>query len=142
MKPQAIRWFDGLFLGSMVASAVDAVIQWPATMAELDGDLAVIGSGAGVAIAIATLVIGYGLYLLLWYGISMKGSRVAKWILVAVAVLTLLGAGALFFLPDELANAGALLAHSALLTAATVALFLPGAADWFRPNQISPTTFE
>jgi hypothetical protein len=29
-----------------------------------------------------------------------------------------------------------------LFAGSAVTLFLPGAADWFRPNQISPTTFE
>lgn len=141
MKPQAIAWFDRLFMAGMAFSTVDAAIQWPILMADLDADPALARSGASLAIGIALVVLGFGLYLLLWYFVSLKASRVARWIMVVMAVLTIVSTVATFFLPDA-GDSWPFLVANALFVAATVTLFLPGAADWFRPNQISPATFE
>jgi hypothetical protein len=143
MKPQAIAWFDRLFMGSMAFSAVDVVINWPTLLAELEVEPALAKGGFSIAIAIAIglVVIAFGLYLLLWYLISLKRSRVTKWIMVVVALLTAASTVGelLLYSVDEI---WLILVTNALLVAATATLFLPGAADWFRPNLISPATFE
>ncbi|MEM9500212.1 MAG: hypothetical protein AAF941_00070 [Pseudomonadota bacterium] len=138
MRPQSIGMFDKLYLGGLLVGLLNYVISWDSIMSELAG------SGFGVAFAVITASIGYGISLLLWYFISRRASNIAKWILVA---LTAIG---LAFMPFGLIGTPILeLVLSLVITAMQVGaiyfLFQPDAKDYLESggkDRIDPSTFE
>lgn len=142
MKPTAIRWFDRLTLAGIAMSVVDVVLNWSMTMAELEADPFLVQHGLALPAALLAIIIGFGLYLLCWYLVSMRASRIGRWLVVILAVLALTSTGSYAALQTPIADYWTLAIADLLFAASAVTLFLPGAADWFRPNQISPATFE
>ena len=131
MRPQSITMFDRLFLGSTALSVVNAAVSFDSTMGMLEADPAVAGTGmAGTGFVIASVAIGIGISLLLWFLIARKASTAAKWILT---VLTLLGAVMIPFSIGTLPLVPAI--FSAIITvmqlAAVYFLFRPDAKAWF-----------
>jgi hypothetical protein len=144
MRPASITIFDRLFLGSLVLGLVNAFLSYDATIAQLEADPAVADIGlAGPGFVIATMGFGFGISLLLWFLISRKAVGVAKWVLVVLTVIGLLG------MPMALAGAPLLQAATSLgLTVMQLAaiwfLFRPDAKAWFAhgPGGMDPATFD
>ena len=138
MRPQSIKAFDMLFLGSLVLGLVNFFFAYDTTMAELEG------TGMGATFMFATLAVGYGINLLLWYFVSRKGSNVARWIFV---VLTAIG---LVMVPFSLADIpmGQMvltLIVTVMQIAAIYFLFQPDAKLFFEnggKGSVDPSTFE
>lgn len=134
-RPRSIRWFELLFLASLLLTLVATALIWPALLDQAaaqagaanlgDGTLAVI-AGLGIAIVVAIM-------LLLWYFVARRGSPVAKWVLVFFTgynLYSLVGsvqAGAPFATVPGLVSGAALL----LQVIAVALLFVPDARAWF-----------
>ncbi|MBX9858848.1 MAG: hypothetical protein K2Y20_04555 [Sphingomonas sp.] len=135
-RPASIVRFEQFYLGHIVVGLVGSSIALfgsdnPATAQMVET------FGAWVPAAI--LGLGVLIQATLWCLISRKGSAVAKWILVGLTALNLLGAAFLIFgfvtgfgaevrnLPGSLLN----LAASALLIAAVAMMFRPDTPAWF-----------
>lgn len=134
-KPRSIRWFELLFLGSLLLTLIATALIWPALLDQAaaqaggaslgEGTLAVI-AGVGVAIVSAIMLV-------LWYFVARRGSTIAKWVLVLFTgynLYSLIGsvqAGAPVATPPVLISGAALL----LQVVAVALLFLPDARAWF-----------
>ncbi|NVD44521.1 hypothetical protein [Qipengyuania atrilutea] len=141
MRPNSIRIFEKLFLGSLVIGLINAVLSFAQISETLAADPATEGMGTGLMVT--TLVITFGINLLLWYFVARKASNIAKWILVAFTILGLL------FLPSSLAQTGGLtmvlsLVVTAMQVISVVFLFRQDAKVWFagaaRPPRDNDTT--
>lgn len=126
MRPQSINRFEQLYLASTAVGVINLFVNYRA-IAERAGP---VGGGAVMIGA----VIGWGIVFLFWYFISRRASNVAKWILVAMTVLGLLG---MIRLLDRLAEYGTLYAVLTSLTtllqlASIVFLFRRDAVEWLR----------
>jgi hypothetical protein len=129
MRPQSIVMFERLFLASLVLSLLTLAVgydEMAATLAE-DPGMQQLGLGSGFLIAMVT--VSYAAYLLLWYLIARKASKVAKWILVvftAIGVLSALPSLAGAWTWTMLVS----LAVYALEVGAVICLFQPDARAW------------
>ena len=88
MKPISMRIFDFAYLGSMFLGLLSFINAYPALKANLDAT-------SGVAFSPVFIFGAYAfsaaLGLLLWYLVSRKQMVFAKWILVALFLLSLIG---------------------------------------------------
>ncbi len=138
MRPQSIRNFDKLYLGSMAIGIANIVIGWETSMAELEAvDL-------GIGVMIFGLAFGYGISLLLWYFISREASNIAKWILI---VLTAFGVAMMPFSLFELPALELILAviTTGMQLVAIYYLFQPDAKEYFEDKgkgPVDPSVFE
>lgn len=132
MRPQAIIWFERLYVASFVLGLLSTWQNWAVRerMLARSADtvdlawLAPLSSALGVAIAVT-----------LWYLVVRRGNTVAKWI---VAILALWSVLLLAFVAFGLASArGAPLplaigaVQNILYIAAAAMLFRPDARAWF-----------
>lgn len=142
-KPDSIVLFDRLFLGSMALGILNFVFEWSKTKAALVNSPEIAAAGLGTGFIIATFVGGMILNLIIWYFISARASKIAKWIFTVFFVV-----GLLFILtslnnplgPKGIALAGTLVI-TALQGAATYMLFRPDAIAWFDSKHVDPGTF-
>ena len=140
-RPKAIWWFDGMMLVSMALSAIDVILNWSLFEAEIAADPVLSDSGLVEVVAFGSIAFGFGLYFLLWFFISLRASKVAKWILVVVALLSVGTIALTLTTGIDLGEIWLGLLSNLMLAAATVMLFVPGASDWFNP-QVLPSTFD
>lgn len=83
MRPQSIVNFERVVLASILLGIVNTGLIWD----DLQAAVATTGMGTGLVLGIQAVTIG--LYLLLIWFISRKGSPVAKWIYVVLCVIGL-----------------------------------------------------
>ncbi len=139
MRPQSIRMFDYLFLGSLALSVLNFLLSVGDAEAQFAADPAAAQFGPGLLIG--AFAVSMAISLLLWFLISRKASNIAKWILIVFTVIGLL------MLP---ASIGALppvalvltLAITALQLAALFYLFKPDAKAYLAGETNDPETFE
>ncbi|MEM1132207.1 MAG: hypothetical protein AAGH53_04660 [Pseudomonadota bacterium] len=98
MKPWTIRWFDRLYLSSIVLSLVSVVLMW-------DDDLAALYDMSEVR-PYAAMIIG-GLHFLItsinvsfWTLVSIRRSRMAVFLLLCFAFCNVLWLATLIFAPE------------------------------------------
>jgi uncharacterized membrane protein YhiD involved in acid resistance len=131
MRPKSIVNFERTVLASLALSILGSAVGWEraSTMAADAG----LGTGYLIGVAAFTLVLTL---LLLWF-ISRKGSPIAKWIYVVVAVLGFIGG---------MASIGQVLEYGALSAGITILsyvlsavslwfLFRPDATAWFNDGR-------
>ena len=135
-RPGSIVRFEQFYLGHIVVGLAGSVI---ALFGSDNPALAQANETVGPWLLPLTLGLGLLTQVLLWYFISRKGASVAKWILVALTALNLLGAAFLLFglatgfgaesrsMPGALLSLGA----SVLLVAAVAMMFRPDTPAWF-----------
>jgi hypothetical protein len=144
MRPNSIVMFERLFLASLVLSAISSFFAYDSILAELNRDPALLQLGLGGTFVAGTMAFSLALYLLLWFLIARKASRVAKWILVAfvaIGLASLVFSLTVSFTPDLLTLLG--LASYALEVAAVVFLFRPDAVAWLKgESPTDPATFD
>ncbi len=138
MRPQSIKMFDMLFLGSLALGLVNFFFAYDTAMVQLEG------TGMGSAFMIASLAVGYGINLLLWYFVSRRGSNVARWIFI---VLTAIGLAMVPFSLAEIPMSQLVLTLLVTLmqVAAIYFLFQPDAKLFFENGgrgSVDPSTFE
>lgn len=142
MRPDSIVMFERLFLGSLALSVVSLVYNFDAMVRDLEAQPGVADLGIGSGFLIGSMVISVAIYLLLWFFIARKASDVAKWILVAFVVLSLVS------VPGMIAaglDFGVMLgiAVYALEVAAAAYLFKPDARAWLKGERApDPSTFD
>lgn len=144
MRPHSITMFDRFYLGSLVLGVGNFFIGYEDTMAQIEQQPGSAELGmASAGFLWGTFAFGMAISLLLWFLISRKANNVARWILVVLAVIGLLG------LPFSLAQLTTFqLAASLVITAinllAVYFLFRPDAKAWFEhgPKGMDPNVFD
>ena len=90
MRPRSIVMFERLFLTSLVLSVVVFVMSYETSIAQLERMPEVTQLGIGSGVWTGAFLFGLALYLLLWFLIARKASKVAKWILIVFIALGLI----------------------------------------------------
>ena len=150
MRPVSIVRFEQAYLGSVVLWLVNLALGWKTRLSSLENNPGFAGNPQMAELA-QTMMIGMTvvmlvLWLLLWYFTARRASEVAKWVVVALFGLSVIG------LPFTLMSypiVGALstvlsLAAFALTAYAVWLLFRPDARAWFAgdTSESDTTTFE
>jgi hypothetical protein len=143
-KPNSIRLFDRLFLGSLTLGVLNFLIGWGELSATLSRAPEFAATGFGTGFIIATFAIGMIINLIIWYFISVRASKIAKWILTAFFVVGLLSL--LKNLNNPLGPHGFSLVGTLVITmlqaAAIYMLFRPDSIAWFnRKPPLDPDVF-
>ncbi|MBA3880599.1 MAG: hypothetical protein C0500_12895 [Sphingobium sp.] len=135
-RPASIVRFEQFYLGHIVVGLAGSLFSLFGS-----DNPALAQANETVGPWLLPLMLGLGLLtqVLLWYFISRKGASVAKWVLVALLALNLLGAAGLLYglvtgLGAETRSlAGTLLSlgGSVLLVAAVAMMFRPDTRSWF-----------
>ena len=137
MRPVSIVRFEQAYLGSIALWLLNLALGWKARLGSLESNPAIAGNPQMAELAqtmmIGTTVVMLALWLLLWYFTARRASDVAKWVVVALFGLSVIG------LPFTLMSypvVGALstvlsLGAFALTAYAVWLLFRPDAKAWF-----------
>lgn len=130
MRPESIRRFDFAYLGSLVLSAVDFVLERDALTSRLaaqsgEGGIAMSGSiVTGVFVAWMVFLV------FLWFLAARQRATIAKWVIVLLVAIGLYAVPALFSGTFTLAKTVS--AMSLVLSLLAVYyLFKPDAKAWF-----------
>lgn len=130
MKPESIKKFDYLYLGAIAVGIVAFLLGYGDTLAQVQQESAAAGFEMGGGLIIFGFLFGLGISLLLWYLTSPKGFVVAKWIIVALFVLGLIGIPEIIGMPFGVVKILNLLSL-AMQIGAIWFLFQPDANAWF-----------
>lgn len=135
MKPQSIKLFDYFYLGSMFLGLLGFITGLSALEASLARQPAAGGmamsSGALIAIYVVSVLVG----LLLWYLVSIRRWAIAKWIILVLFLLSLIGVGDFLAGPMPLSEIYGLVSLIAYAVAVGL-LFRSDATRWLneRPD--------
>lgn len=144
MRPASITRFDQLFLGAMALGIANTILGYDTTMTELQSDPAVAELGmASPGFLIGVSAFGFVISLLLWFLIARRASGVARWVLVVLTVIGVIGIPfSLIGVP--LVQAILTLIITAMQVGALWFLFRPDAKAWFEhgPRGMDPAAFE
>jgi hypothetical protein len=143
-KPASIVLFDRLYLGSLAIGVLNFIVGWSDISEKLARNPEFAATGFGTGFMIAIFAISMAINLVIWFFISLRASKIAKWILVAFFVIGL--ASMLGNLNNPMGPEGLSLAVTIVITLAQAAaiymLFRPDAVAWFnRTPPIDPDTF-
>ncbi|MXO91480.1 hypothetical protein [Pontixanthobacter aquaemixtae] len=139
MKPQSIKTFDFLYLGSLVLGVINFVVTRNETMAMLEADPATAQLGSGFLYG--AFAFGMGISLLLWFLISNVKSKVAMWIMIVLFVIGVL------MTPASLAGMSMLgtvfvIAVTVMQAASIFYLFRPDAKAYLSNDPVDHDTFK
>jgi hypothetical protein len=90
MRPASIVQFERFYLGAMGVGLINNVLSWNQTQAMM-ADPALNPAGFGSGFQLGIMAISIAISLLLWYFIAKRGSNIAKWILVVLFGIGLIG---------------------------------------------------
>lgn len=76
MRPNSIVRFEQLFLGSLVLTAINIILNWDVWQ--------MVGAHSDDAATYFIIIFPFVINLLLWYKIARKPSVIAKWLLIVV----------------------------------------------------------
>ncbi|CAH0498338.1 hypothetical protein [Novosphingobium sp. CECT 9465] len=140
MRPASIQWFERIYFATLAIGLINLLIHY-GTLSEVLG-----GSGQTMGIVLISFLAGIAISLVFWYLVARRASTIAKWFLVVLVVIGLIGLPGGFAMTETLGIAyvgiGAL---STLLQAiATGLLFTPESRRWFASKgaPAGPETFE
>ena len=126
MRPKSIVTFERLALLSLAIALIVSVVTWRESLAAAEA------SGLGSSFLWISYAAGFGLGLLLILLISRKASSIAKWVLV---VLTAIGVVGMLTRVGDLLGGGAAgfaeLAQVVILVVSLTFLFRDDAKAWF-----------
>ncbi|MBO9517828.1 MAG: hypothetical protein J7493_07155 [Porphyrobacter sp.] len=134
MRPQSIIMFERLFLASLVLSVLSLIIGYQAVVDALASDPSMQQLGLGVGFVMGVAVVGYAIYLLLWYLIAHKAANWAKWVLVVFVAFGVTSLRAALTGPWNLTTILGLAVY-VLEVAAVVYLFRADAKAWLSGTQ-------
>lgn len=84
MRPAAIRRFERLYLAAFALNLLGWLLAWPGMRAVLAANPATAGAAWVLPLGLAfSMLVTLGL----WYAVARGGSNVARWAVVALAVL-------------------------------------------------------
>lgn len=127
----------------MALGVVNFAFRWSEASALLaqSPEAKAVGMGSGFLITI--FVISYSINLVLWYFISKRASKIAKWIQTIFYLIGL--ASFAWNFSNPLGPQGFALAIAVVILilfgAATSMLFRPDATAWFDGKPVDPSTF-
>jgi hypothetical protein len=134
-RPLSIVRFEQFYIAYWLVGLVNTVMSWDRSLSIAMRSPAVAAMGPGFLYA--TTAVGLAIPLLLWFFIARRGSAIAKWILVVLFGIGILG---LVFtvmsgrFPSGLS--GVLAAIALVLQAIAVAmLFRPDTRSWFGESE-------
>lgn len=93
MKPQSIKLFDYFYLGSMFIGLLAFISSYPTLKAQLAQQAAQTGVAVPSAVIWVGYIVGALIGLLLWYLVSQRRVVIAKWVIVAFFLFSLIGVG-------------------------------------------------
>jgi len=133
MRPDSIRKFDWLYLGSVAFSVLAFVCDYGRIAGQIDRQMVEAGVEAGSGLVAGSLVFSVVLNLALWFLISRQRVGVARWVVLAFFAFGLIG------LPGVVGQLPSLPAFLNLVVAAMQLgaiwfLFQPDATAWFAKN--------
>ena len=141
-KPDSIRKFDKLYLGSIVLSLINFALNYGALAEQVRQETAAAGVELGGGVLLFGIAFSTLISLLLWFLVSRKRIGFIKWILLLLVVWSLVS------LPEALANGiqGTDILGLVVLVAQIAAiwfLFREDAKAWFRrEDEVDSQTFE
>ena len=144
MRPASITMFDRLYVASLVLGLINFGLAYDSTLAQMEADPSVAAAGmAGPGVLWGVFGFGMAISLLLWFFVSRKASNGARWVLVVLTVIGLIG------LPFSIAELPPVqligtLVVTGVQVAAVYFLFRPDAKAWFEhgPRGMDPNVFE
>src|SRR3546814_5287288 len=83
-KPKSILLFDRLFLAAIVLGIAAFAYRWSETSALFASTPEASALGMGPGFLIGTFAVGMAINLIIWYFISRRRSKIAKWIQVVL----------------------------------------------------------
>lgn len=86
-RPKSILWFERLYGASILVSIVDIAMQWDDLTLEDE-----FGSETQMLFVVAValvMIVTYAIVLTLWYFVAYRASKIAKWLLLVVSVVSL-----------------------------------------------------
>ncbi|HEX8484281.1 hypothetical protein [Sphingomonas sp.] len=130
-RPISIVRFDYCYLGALVVGAVNAALNWQRYTAMPAVRDAQVMFGAWYLPTVTA--IGYLIPLLLWYFVARRGSVVAKWIVVVLFGLGMVGLLIALAMGTMASGLGGVLSVVAIVLNAVAVwlLFRPDARAWF-----------
>lgn len=137
MKPDSIKRFDWLYLGSVAVGIASVVLQWDAIVAATTAEVAAAGAtefddDMALGAVIFGTVVGVGISLILWLLISVFRIEIVKWLLCLLAAWSLANLPSLFSEAQDIGLAAVLSLVSTLLSlVALYFLFRSDAKEWF-----------
>jgi hypothetical protein len=142
VRPNAIVWFERLYLGSWLLSLIGLAYNWGSMheMIEQNPVSQQFGVGTLMNMVIAGIALGALVTLVLWYFTARQHSVVAKWFVVGFFVLGLFGVPALIrlFTTGELTTAFLQAGVFVLHAASVWMLFQRDARVWFGEVRDAP----
>ena len=137
MRPQSIKYFDYLYLGSIALGVLSFLLNYNAIAAEIDRETAETGVQIGSGLAMGSLIFSVIVSLALWFLISRLRIEFVKWILIVFFFVGLIGIPTVF---AQLPNLQAILSLIATVLQALAIYFLfqPDAKAWFAEKRGDP----
>ncbi len=140
MRPQAIIWFERLYVAAFILGVISALQTWSLQAAMLGSDPRL---ATMTWLPYASFVIRIAIVAALWFFVARKGSVIAKWIVVVLAAY---GAMLLLVLLYGLLKGSASFAivvlsalQNIFYIAAAAMLFRPDALPWFGEGKPTET---
>ena len=130
-RPPSIVSFERCYLGALLVGAVNAALNWQRMMAMPAVQQA--RTTFGEWYLPATTALGYAIPLILWYFAARRASVVAKWIVVVLFALGVLGLLVGWAIGTMAPGLGGVLSLVSLVLNAIAVwlLFKPDAQAWF-----------
>lgn len=134
-KPDSMKKFDLLYLGSLAVGLIGLALGWDGLVEQMNAEFVAQGlepeSGFATGAIIGGFVLGIGISVALWFLVSIVRIEFVKWILVlftAYGVLSLVGGIALAgFDPIQISG----IISTLMSIAAVWMLFRPDSKEWF-----------
>lgn len=145
-RPRSLWAFDACYLLAIGCGLASILFGWNEGVAQFRAQLAAEGIAPATRdslIQAGAVVTGftYALMILAWTAASFRASRAARWVIVAIALLSLLTLGAQLLQNDPLDGIGVLAILSTVLQLCAVfLLFRPEVQAWFADRRNGPTS--
>lgn len=85
MRPASIQWFERIYLATLVLGLVNLLVHF-GKLGEVMGN-----TGSTMTVVMLSFAIGIAISLAFWYLVARRASNIAKWFLVVLVVLGVLG---------------------------------------------------
>ncbi len=96
MKPQSIKLFDYFYLGAMFFGLLGFISGYDVLKAQLAAQSTASGISIPPVVLLIAYAVGAAIGLLLWYLVSHTRLIIAKWIIVLLFLISLMGVGDYF----------------------------------------------
>ncbi|MGV1683069.1 hypothetical protein [Sphingopyxis sp. NJF-3] len=137
-KPESVRIFDRLFWASTLIGVLNFLFSLDETSEKFARTPEFAAAGFGVGFIIATFAVSTMLNILIWYFISARASKIAKWILIVFFVVGLFSIVRNFnnpIAPHGLAF-GVMMILTVMQGVGIYMLFRPDSLDWFNGKRV------